>query len=264
MALDLSSVFQKAHSEKRIALIGYLPAGYPDPAQFLKLAETAFASGLDILEIGLPSRNTVLDGEIIRAAMNQVNNQGVSVADALSLGGKTLQQDGSAGLVMMYADTLVEYGSEQMLRCCQQLGISGILLPDMAVAAWLAFAQKAHRHHIAPVGFLTPATDGPSQQAICQHAGGFIYLQRHVGPTGQHREFDDGVKQRISRVQACARTVKLPVAVGFGIRTPVDVQYLKMMGADGAVIGTAFVEAAEQGYQALGQFVRSLAKATYF
>ncbi|MEW5958555.1 MAG: tryptophan synthase subunit alpha, partial [Chloroflexota bacterium] len=261
MAADLQPVFQKARSEGRIVLIGYLPAGYPTPARFLKLVETAFTSGLDILEIGLPTRHPFLDGEIIRAAMAQVNSQGVTVDDALTLGGEALAQTRSAGFAMMYADTLAGYGQEQLLLRCQQLGISGVLPLGMAEAAWQDFAARARQYQVAPIGFLTPQTDWPSQQAISRRAGGFIYLQSQAGPTGQPGEFGHEIKERIAQARSGGGPTPLPVAVGFGVHSAEDVQRIRTMGADGVIVGTTFVEAASQGRQALGQLVRRLAKA---
>jgi tryptophan synthase alpha chain len=262
--LSLANVFRQAQQAGRIALIGYLPAGYPDRKTFLQIAQSGFAAGLDILEIGLSTPKAVLDGEVIQTALQVVNRQEITVEEALALGAQALAHSSKAGLVMVYASMLAKFGQEAMLSHCARLGIAGILPVGMPEADWQAFATAACRHGVAPIGIISPDMDEAGVRTIVQHAGGFLYLQSYSGPTGQPAQLDQAVRERIELARSCMGAYRLPIAVGFGIKKGEDIARVRALGADGVIVGTAFVEAATQGSQATHRLVTELSQATVF
>jgi tryptophan synthase alpha chain len=257
----LAAAFDKAHREDRLALVGYLPAGYPDPDRFLQSARAAFQSGLDVLEIGLPAQNAPLDGAVIRSALEDLTSSGLSMDDALALGGKALAQSSAAGILMVYATEIRAYRSQNLLHACARFGISGVLPVGMHPSDWVGFARTAHHFQIAPVAFVSTQA-GPDQlNDFARMAGGFLYLQSQDGPTGQQGDFGQAVRTRIDVLRTAMQS-NLPVAVGFGVRRPADIVQIAASGADGAIVGTALVEAAAQSTDAVRELVGRLAAAS--
>ena len=259
----IAEAFARAKEENRLALIGYLPAGYPDSASFVKLARCAFSAGLDILEIGLPTPDPKYDGDVIRAAYQHVVEAGIDTQTALDLGEQAINGTTGAGLAMFYEESLVEHGADHLLKACLQKGISAVLPVGFQLSEWLPFARTAGAINIAPIGFIPYDMDDTAMHQIAALAGGFLYLQSQNSPTGQQGEFGDEVRERVARVKKSAAD-KLPVAIGFGVRHPDDVARIRGIGADGVIVGTAFLEAAQAGTAALESLVRGLGAAARF
>jgi tryptophan synthase alpha chain len=257
----LAAAFNKAHREDRLALIGYLPAGYPDPDRFLQSAKAAFQSGLDVLEIGLPAQNAPLDGAVIRSALEDLTASGLSMDDALALGGQALADSSMTGILMVYAAEIRAYGSQNLLQACARFGIAGVLPVGMHPSDWVGFARTAHQFQIAPVAFVSTQAAPDQFNDFARMAGGFLYLQSQDGPTGQQGDFGQGVRDRIEALRTATQFNPLPVAVGFGVRRPADIVQIKASGADGAIVGTALVEAAAQSTDAVRELVSGLAAA---
>jgi tryptophan synthase alpha chain len=257
----LVAAFDKAHREDRLALVGYLPAGYPDPDRFLQSARAAFQSGLDVLEIGLPAQNAPLDGVVIRSALEDLTSSGLSLDDALALGGQALAQSSAAGILMVYAAEIRAYGSQNLLQACTRFAIAGVLPVGMHPSDWLGFARTAHPFQIAPVAFVSTQAGSDQYNDFARMAGGFLYLQSQDGPTGQQGDFGQALRDRIDALRTAMQSNPLPVAVGFGVRRPADIAQIVASGADGAIVGTALVEAAAQSTDAVRELVSSLAGA---
>ncbi len=234
----LSRIFAEAKKEGRIALLGYLPAGYPDKEAFLEAALTAFAAGIDILEFGLPSPDPYLDGETIRRAVASARAGGTGLAQALDLA-PLLCRDGRALVAMMYASSYAELGAEASPALLAGLGFSGLLVVGGQAGDWKPLARASREAGIEPIAF---AADPASLEAQAGEAGGFVYLPSYQGKTGLKASFGAEVGDRITRTRLAAGG--LPVAVGFGVNSPADVSALRDLGADGAIVGTALVEAA--------------------
>lgn len=258
---DIRTAFRQARAEGRIALVGYLPAGFPDPDAFGEVVEVAAKAGLDVLEIGLPAADARMDGQVIRTALQTMRRYGVDVDRALELGALALCRAECVGLAMLYADTLAEYGVERLLVRCARLGIPGLLPVGIDPEAGGELAQLARRHGVQMVGFITANADEQMMQAIIAQSSGFVYVQSNGGKTGERASLNEALRNRLARIRCLVAPSDLPIAVGFGIRSPEDVARVREMGADGAVVGTALVEAASQGTECMQSFVHSLAQA---
>jgi tryptophan synthase alpha chain len=259
----ITQVFEKAKKENRIALIGYLPAGYPDASSFLKLAECAFEAGLDFLEIGLPSFNPYFDGVIIRRAIEQSIQRGTNVATALKQTQQLLHSLQRTATLIFYPDVLNQISYSALLAQCVDAQVAGILAVGAPLPEWLKMANAAKQRDIAPIGFLSASMEGWALKQVLTAAEGFLYLQSRDAPTGSPGEFGDQIARRIETIRKSGPKI-LPVAVGFGVRRSQDVEQVRRMGADGVIVGTAFVEAAEQGCAALQDLVYSLSQAAVF
>lgn len=260
----LKRAFEKAKSENHLALIGYLPVSYSERQHFLSLVRSAIDAGLDILEIGVPTKNAIFDGQVIRTALEQAAAQGIRTKEALFLGAKAILGKNAAGIVMTYANTMLEYGPKKMIEDCSVLGIDGILAVGIGFDEWKTYAQLAKKYHSHLIGFLSPELSPSQIKEISNHAGGFLYLQSHNGPTGQQFNIDQELKSRITEIRKLTFKSSLPIVVGFGIRNQEDVMQIASYGADGVVIGTALVEAANEGRESVISLVNSLKEGTAF
>jgi tryptophan synthase alpha chain len=258
----IRDAFERAKADSRIALIGYLPSGYPNPDAFIRMAKIAFQSGLDVMEIGMPTQRPDLDGKVIRQALKETYAQGITVDSAIDIAGELLTQVDGAGLFMLYDQVLQDYGMELLLQRAAQSGVTGMLPVGMLPDKWLSFAEKARQLRVSPIGFVTPDADQSWISVMSEKAGGFMYVQSQNGQTGQQGDFGSSVKSHLEFVRESSSQVSLPIALGFGIRSAEDVIRVRKMGADGVIVGTALVEAALQGEQAVQDLIGSLAAAT--
>lgn len=242
-----------------LTLAGYLPAGYPDESAYLAAAAELSAAGFRILEIGIPPAPPGMDGRVIQEAADSMARAGMQSERALQLGGRAASQNGMAAVGMLYYSTLAGIGRAAWLDLFLQNDINAILVPDMPAAEWEAYAQDASARGIEPIGFAPPDADEPRVANIVAHARGFLYVPSYTGMTGKEFCSDESLRERFSMIKAAAAASALPLAVGFGIQRSDDVEAVRALGADGAVIGTALVRAAGNGPQALRDFVRRIA-----
>ncbi len=259
----IAEAFQNAKNEQRLALIGYLPAGYPTPERFCELAICAFAAGLDILEIGLPSRNPIFDGRVIREAIAAAVQRGTDTLSALRQSQQVLAATQGAAVLMFYRDVLAQIPYPTLLEHSRRAGFSGHLLVNVPLAEWLTLAEAAKAAGMDAIGFVSAGFDEQAIQQVSRAAGGFLYIQSRDAPTGSPAAFDEEVRRRIARIRRLCEA-ELPLAVGFGVRAAEDVESIRQMGAQGVIVGTAFVEAAAQGCAAVQDLIGSLRLAAIF
>jgi tryptophan synthase alpha chain len=259
---DLPAAFRIAKNTGHPAIIGYLPTGYPEPGIYCDMVKAATSGGLSVMELGLPVDQPILDGQIIQKALKTIRKHGVDVDRGLELGAEAIKYAGCAGVAMLYAETLDAYGPEHLLARCRDLEIAGILPVGMQVHRWLSFADMALQYDISVVGFIEWTFDEASIQAILKKTTGYVYAQSSNGATGRKLSFNDSIIDRLTYIKRLVEPYNLPVAVGFGIRSPSDVAELNQLGIDGVVIGTALVESAAQGTEHVGELISSMCAAT--
>ena len=269
----IDHAFGEATAQGRIALLGYLPAAWPSESGFRECVEAAFLAGLDILEVGLPAEDPFMDGDVIRKAVASVRRRGVSVASALesiihpeegtdccgSNGGSPARVESRAIIAMMYLSSYIELGRADVPRRLAALGYAGLLVVGTDTDTWLEYTPAARSAGVASIGFAGAEAGADGVEALAHDAGGFIYLPSYEGKTGRSANFDSTLGMRIDLVKRSARG--LPVAVGFGVNTPADVRALAGLGADGAIVGTSLVRAANDPDR-LSKYVASLRAAT--
>lgn len=250
--------FRAGAAEGRITLAGYLPAGYPDEGAYLAAVGALSAAGFRVLEIGIPPVDPGMDGRIIQKAAESTVRAGMGIERALELGGRAASRHGLAAVGMLYHATFERMGRAACLDLFLQNDIHAILVPDMPGAQWAAYAREASAQGIEPVGFAPPDADERRVADIVAHAGGFLYVPSYAGTTGSEFGMDESLRRRFQAVRSAAAGSSLALAVGFGIRRAGNVEAVRALGADAAVIGTALVRAVGKGPQALGSFLRRI------
>ena len=232
----VAGAFGQAKAEHRAVLVGYLPAGFPSVPGAIAAATAMAEAGADIIEIGLPYSDPLIDGPVIQEATTRALAGGTRVADVL----RTVAALAGAGvptLVMTYWNPVDHYGVAAFARDLAGAGGSGLITPDLTpeeAGPWLAAAAE---HRLDPVFLVAPSSSPERIKLITSACGGFVYAASLMGTTGTRDAVSGDADGLVRRVRECT---SLPVAVGLGVRD--RSQATQVAGfADGVIVGSAFV-----------------------
>jgi tryptophan synthase alpha chain len=233
----VSKAFEQARAERRAAVIGYLPAGFPSVAGAIDAAVAMARAGADIVEIGLPYSDPLMDGPVIQEAVHRALSGGIRVKDVLA----TVEAVAGAGvpvLVMTYWNPVDHYGIPAFARDLAAAGGSGLITPDLTpeeAGPWLAAAAQ---HDLDRVFLVAPSSSAERLALIADTCRGFVYAASLMGITGARESVGSQAAGLVSRVRGYTG---LPVAVGLGVRDGAQAQQVGGF-ADGVIVGSAFVQ----------------------
>jgi tryptophan synthase alpha chain len=250
----LDEVFTTARAESRAALIAYLPAGYPTVAASTGLLTQALDAGADLVEVGVPYSDPVLDGPVIQRAVDAALRGGVRVRDTLAVV-ETLAARGGRAVVMTYWNPVLRYGPEAFARDLAAAGGLGVITPDLVPDEEHGWLAATTAHGIAPIFLVAPSS---SEQRIATTASvtrGFLYAASTMGVTGARDAVSGTATTLVERVR---RHTDLPVGVGLGVRSGAQASEVAAF-ADGVIVGSALVSAAEHGRAAVARLTSELA-----
>jgi tryptophan synthase alpha chain len=232
----ISAAFERAAAQDRAALVGYLPAGFPTVPGAIAAVTAMAEAGADIVEIGLPYSDPLMDGPVIQEATTRALAGGTRVADVLH----TVQAVASTGvptLIMTYWNPVDHYGVAAFARDLAAAGGSGLITPDLTPEEAGPWLEAAAAHDLAPVFLVAPSSSPERIKLIASACGGFVYAASLMGTTGT-RDAVGG--QAAGLVRQVRENSSLPVAVGLGVRD--RAQAAEVAGfADGVIVGSAFV-----------------------
>jgi tryptophan synthase alpha chain len=233
----VTAAFEKAAAESRAALIGYLPAGFPSVDGAVAAAVAIAEAGADVVEIGLPYSDPLIDGPVIQEAVHRALTGGIRVADVLRTV-EAVTRTGVPVLVMTYWNPVDHYGVAAFARDLANAGGSGLITPDLTpeeARPWLAAAAE---HDLDPVFLVAPSSSAERIRLITSVCRGFVYAASVMGITGARQSVGAQAEGLVRRVRECTG---LPVAVGLGVRD--QAQAAQVAGfADGVIVGSAFVQ----------------------
>jgi tryptophan synthase alpha chain len=233
----LRSVLAKAGDEGRAALVGYLPAGFPTVEGGIQACTALLEGGCDVLEVGLPHSDPVLDGPVIQTADDIALRGGVRIADVLRTVGAAHAATGAPVLCMTYWNPIDRYGIERFAGELAQAGGAGCILPDLPVEESEVWRGAAERHGLATVFVVAPSSRDERLAKITAVGSGFVYAASLMGVTGTRESVGREARNLVGRTRA---TTELPVCVGLGVSTPEQVAEVAEF-ADGVIVGSAFV-----------------------
>jgi tryptophan synthase alpha chain len=232
----LSDAFERTRGESRAALVGYLPAGYPDEAGAIAAIKALVDGGVDIVEVGLPYSDPLMDGPTIQEAVDAALRGGSTTAGVL----RTVEAVAATGvptLVMTYWNPVERYGVERFARDLASAGGCGVITPDLIpdeASEWLGAARDAA---LDPVFLIAPSSSEERIEATAAVTRGFLYAASTMGVTGARESLGDRARTLVERARA---HTSLPIAVGLGVST--GVQAAEVAGyADGVIVGSAIV-----------------------
>lgn len=232
----VTPVFEKAAADGRAALIGYLPAGFPSVDGAVAAARAIAKAGADIIEVGLPYSDPLMDGPVIQEAVHRALTGGTRIADVLNTV-QAVAATGTPALVMTYWNPVDRYGVEAFARDLAAAGGSGLITPDLTPEEAGPWLDVARRHRLDRVFLVAPSSTDDRIERVTRACGGFVYAASLMGVTGARESVSKAAAGLVERVRA--RT-GLPVAVGLGVRD--GAQAAQVAGfADGVIVGSAFV-----------------------
>jgi tryptophan synthase alpha chain len=232
----LGAVFERAAAESRAALVGYLPAGFPTVDGAVEAAVAMARGGADIVEIGLPYSDPLIDGPVIQEAVHQALLGGAHVRDVF----RTVEAVAATGvpvLVMTYWNPVDHYGVPSFAADLAAAGGCGLITPDLPPEEAGPWLEAAAAHDLARVFLVAPSSTDERIKLITSACRGFVYAASVMGTTGARAQVGEAAAGLVARTRQFTR---LPVAVGLGVSTAA--QAAQVAGfADGVIVGTAFV-----------------------
>jgi tryptophan synthase alpha chain len=253
--MSVGLAFEKARAEGRAALIGYLPAGFPDVPGAVAALRAMVDAGVDAVEVGFPYSDPVMDGPVIQRASEAALAGGVRAADVV----RTVEQVAAGGvpaLIMTYWNPVERYGVERFARDLAAAGGAGLITPDLLpeeAGAWIAAADA---HALDKVFLVSPSSTDHRIAMTAAACRGFVYATSVMGVTGAREQTSDAAPALVARIRPVTRT---PIAVGLGVR---DGAQAAAVGAyaDGVIVGSALVRAlADGGVSAVAALTADLA-----
>jgi tryptophan synthase alpha chain len=233
---SVSTAFEKARAEDRAALVGYLPAGFPDAGTAIKAALAMCEAGADVIEVGLPYSDPLMDGPVIADAVYRALKGGTRIADVFDLV-SAIADTGTAALVMTYWNPVDRYGVDAFARDLASAGGAGLITPDLTpeeAGTWLAASDD---HHLDRVFLVAPSSTPRRIAEITKLCRGFVYAVSLMGITGTKAAVSSVAGGTVARIR---EHTDLPVAVGLGVNTREQAAEVAQF-ADGVIVGSAFV-----------------------
>lgn len=239
------------------AFIPFVTCGDPDLETTAAVVREMAAAGADLIELGIPFSDPTAEGPVIQGANIRALDGGVTTDRIFDLV-RDLRQDVSVPFVFMtYANVVFSYGAERFIRTCQDIGIDGLILPDLPFEEKEEFLAICHAHEVDLISMIAP-TSKDRIAMIAREAEGFLYIVSSMGVTGTRRAITTDVGAIVEIVR---QHIDLPCAIGFGISTPEQAQHMAQY-ADGVIVGSAIVKIVERyGRDAaphVGDYVRDM------
>jgi tryptophan synthase alpha chain len=250
MSARIDARFTELKKQGRAAFITFVMAGDPDPMTSLEIIKALPKAGSDIIEIGMPFTDPMADGPAIQAAGLRALKAGMTLRKTLAIVREFRRGDGTTPLVLMgYYNPIYIYGVDEFLADAKAAGVDGLIVVDLPPEEDSELCLPAMQAGLNFIRLATPTTDDKRLPAVLANTSGFVYYVSITGITGSAGADSAAVAQAVARIK---RHTKLPVCVGFGIRTP-DAARAIAGKADGAVVGTALVDALRASLDANGK-----------
>jgi tryptophan synthase alpha chain len=235
-ASPVTAAFRRARAEGRAALVGYLPAGYPTVDGAVRALQAMVEAGVDIVEVGLPYSDPLMDGPTIQQAVESALRTGTTTRDVL----RTVEQVASsdtAVLVMSYWNPIERYGPERFARDLASVGGAGVITPDLIPDEADAWLPAAREHELDSVFLVAPSSTEERIALTVAACRGFVYAASTMGVTGTRAAVGTAAAALVARTR---RATDLPVAVGLGVSSGDQAAEVAAF-ADGVIVGSAFV-----------------------
>jgi len=235
----LADTLARAKQENRAALIAGMTAGFPTVSEGIAAIQAMLNSGADIVEVGLPHSDPVLDGPVIQAAADIALRGGVRIADVIRTVREAYQATGKPVLVMSYWNPIDKYGAERFSSELAEAGGAGCILPDLPVQQSALWRESAARHSLATIFVAAPSTTDARLRELTAAGTGLVYASSLMGVTGVRDAVSTVASSLVRRIRV---TTELPVCVGIGISNAA--QAAQVAGfADGVIVASALVKA---------------------
>jgi tryptophan synthase alpha chain len=246
----LDARFAALAAEGRPGLVTFVTAGDPDTETSAKILAALPAAGADVIELGMPFTDPMADGPAIQAASLRALNAGQTMVKTLQMVRDFRRGDDATPIVLMgYYNPIYAYGNQRFLTDAKAAGVDGLIVVDLPPEADDELCLPARAAGLAFIRLATPTTDDKRLPAVLANTAGFVYYVSIAGITGTAAPDATRVGRAVARIKA---HTPLPVAVGFGVRTPEQAAAIGAE-ADAVVVGSALVQAVERSLDADGR-----------
>lgn len=247
----------KSAFEKGKAFIPFITCGDPDLETTEKIVRAAVINGADLIELGIPFLDPTAEGPVIQGANIRALAGGVTTDKIFEMV-KRLRKDISIPMVFMtYANVVFSYGAERFIGVCNEIGIDGLILPDLPFEEKEEFLPLCHKYDVDLISLIAPTSDNRIAM-IAKEAEGFIYIVSSLGVTGTRKEITTDLDALVSKVR---QNTNVPCAIGFGISTPEQAAKMAAV-SDGAIVGSAIIQIIEMhgkdAAKPVGEYIKSM------
>ncbi|MBM7768764.1 MULTISPECIES: tryptophan synthase subunit alpha [Glutamicibacter] len=232
-----------ARAEGRPALIGYLPAGYPDVATSIEAAVALAENGVDVIEIGIPYSDPVMDGQVIQEATVQALANGFKVPQIFEIVRGITERTDAAVMVMTYWNPVLRLGVDEFARRFAESGGAGLITPDLVPDEAAEWMEASEKHGLERVFLIAPSSTEARVQRTVDASSGFVYCVSLMGVTGARSEVSSAAQ---AVVDAAHKAGAENACVGLGVSRREHVEEIGAY-ADGVIVGTALVAALRDG-----------------
>lgn len=223
------------------AFIAFVTCGDPDLETTAKVVRAAVENGADLIELGIPFSDPTAEGPVIQGANLRALRGGITT-DKIFAFVKELRRDVKVPMVFMtYANVVFSYGAEKFISTCRDIGIDGLILPDLPFEEKEEFLPACRQYDVDLISLIAPTSENRISM-IAREAEGFIYIVSSLGVTGTRNEIRTDLS---SIVKVVRENTKVPCAIGFGISTPEQAKKMADI-SDGAIVGSAIVKLIEK------------------
>ena len=239
------------------AFIPFITCGDPDLETTAKAVREAVENGADLIELGIPFSDPTAEGPVIQGANIRALKGGINTDKIFDFVSELRKEISVPMVFMTYANVVFSYGAEKFISTCAEIGIDGLILPDIPFEEKEEFLPICHKYHVDLISLIAP-TSADRIGMIAKEAEGFIYLVSSMGVTGVRNELKTDLA---SIVKIIRKNTDIPCAIGFGISTPEQAQKMSSI-SDGVIVGSAIVRMLEKyGKYApkyIGEYVKSM------
>lgn len=230
--------FTRLKEEGRPAFVTFVTSGDPDHETSEKILTGLPDAGADVIELGMPFSDPMADGPAIQASSQRALKNGETVRKTLDMVRRFRKTDDETPIVLMgYFNPIYVYPTEDFLRDAAEVGVDGLIIVDMPPEADDELCLPAMEHGINFIRLATPTTDAERLPAVLNNTSGFVYYVSIMGITGTAAPDPEAVRARVEKIR---EKTHLPIAVGFGVKTPEQARLIANV-ADGVVVGSALV-----------------------
>ena len=231
---QLEKSFELARAENRALLIGYLPAGFPTLERSISAIKAMIEGGVDVIEVGLPYSDPVMDGPVIQQASETALTNGFKTGDVFEV----VAASPAPTLVMSYWNPIERFGVAAFANELKKVGGEGVITPDLTIEeseSWISSTDKERLHRVYVVA---PSTTDNRLTEVSARCSGFIYAASLMGVTGARTDISTAAQALVERIKKVSKT---PVCVGLGVSTGAQAREIAKY-ADGVIVGSAFIK----------------------
>jgi len=235
----INQKFLELKNRNKLALMPFIMAGDPNIEKTSEILLKLQEKGADLVELGIPYSDPLADGPIIQVSASKALKSGTNALRVIKLLDSLKDKLHIPVILFTYFNPILKYGLENFCELASKAGVAGLIIPDLPLEEASKFSKTISSYFIDLILLVAPTTPFERMKIISNNTKGFTYLVSVTGVTGERNKMGNRVESLITKLKEISNN---PVAVGFGISSPEHVNKVRNWGADGAIIGSAFVK----------------------